>query len=73
MKVARNCPVCGEKPRIVRTTDVVTGKTRGYYIYCPSGIQKQTHRIDTVTCRSLEKAVDIWNGDYYEGRVYADG
>lgn len=73
MKPARKCPVCGGQPRVVREVDHSTGKTRGYYICCPDGVKNQTHRLDTVTCRSLEKAVDIWNGDYYEGRVYKDG
>ena len=45
----------------------------GYYVHCQAGIDRKTPRIDTVTCKSLAKAIDIWNGDYYEGKVYKDG
>lgn len=73
MKIARKCPICKAQPRIVPVRNCVTGKVSGYYVYCQAGVERKTHRIDTVTCKSLAKAIDIWNGDYYEGKVYKDG
>ena len=73
MKIARKCPICKAQPSIVIVRNCVTGKVSGYYIHCKVGVSRKTHRIDTVTCKSLAKAIDIWNGDYYEGKVYKDG
>lgn len=73
MKIVRKCPICNAQPRIIPVQDYATGKIMGYYVHCQAGVDHKTHRIDTVTCKSLAKAIDIWNGEYYEGKVYKDG